>query len=62
VSTVSASNRLAALKGYVLIAVAAFVMYGAGVGVDDGCVLGAALGLSGVVGLGGHFVCRGGVE
>lgn len=57
--TVPASNRLAALKRHVLIAVAAFVVHGAGGGVDGYGVVGGG---AGVVGLGGHFgVARGGL-
>jgi hypothetical protein len=51
-STVPAANRLAALERDVLVAVAAFVVYGAGVGVDGGGV--GRAGLRGVVLLGGH--------
>jgi hypothetical protein len=51
-STVPAANRLAALERDVLVAVAAFVVYGASVGVDDGGV--GRAGLRGVVLLGGH--------
>jgi hypothetical protein len=50
--TVPAPNRLAALQRHILIAVTAFVVHGAGVGVDDGCVLRAG-GLGRVVLLGG---------
>jgi hypothetical protein len=51
-TTVPATDRLAALKRYVLIAVAAFVVDGAGVGVDDGGVGRGSLGW--VVLLGRH--------
>jgi hypothetical protein len=46
-ATVSASDGLAALQRDVLIAVAAFVVHGARVGVDGdvGCVLRAGLGV-----------------
>jgi hypothetical protein len=51
-TTVPAADRLAALERYVLIAVAAFVVDGAGVGVDDGGV--GRGGLGWVVLLGRH--------
>jgi hypothetical protein len=51
-STVPAANRLAALERDVLVTIAAFVVYGAGVGVDDGGV--GRAGLCRVVLLGGH--------
>jgi hypothetical protein len=51
-STVPASNRLAALQRNILVAVAAFVVHGAGGGVDgDGVLRGGV----GVVLLGGHL-------
>jgi hypothetical protein len=51
-STVPAANGFAALERDVLVAVAAFVVYGASVGVDDGGV--GRAGLCRVVLLGGH--------
>jgi hypothetical protein len=51
-STVPAANRLAALERDVLVTIAAFVVYGAGVGVDYGGV--GRAGLRGIVLLGRH--------